>query len=104
MPEANPIAKDVHGTAYRRADGVVLRKTAGETLLIPVRGRIAQLQNVYVLDGVGEAVWEGLAEPRSLPALAASISARFRHPEPAVLSDCHDFLEELVAEGLVEKS
>lgn len=87
--------------AYRRAEGVVLRKAAGESLLIPVRGRIAELQNLFVLDGTGEVIWNSLAEPLSLNTLAQDLATRFAQPIERVRADCHEFLNELLAEGLV---
>ena len=51
---------------YKRNESVVLRDVAGEKLLIPVKGRLADLQNIFVLEGLGEWVWEQLDGVREL--------------------------------------
>jgi hypothetical protein len=101
MTEPTPIPSAPSDPVYRRAEGVVLRKAAGESLLIPVRGKIAQLQNLYVLDGVGESIWNLLAEPKSKPSLADELVRQYGKPKDLLLADCGEFIDELAAEGLV---
>ena len=45
---------------YKRDKEVVKRQVAGESFLIPVRSRLADMSNIYVLHGTGEFIWDRL--------------------------------------------
>ena len=86
---------------YIRNETVVLRHVAGESLLIPVKGHLADLQNLFVLEGLGEMIWERLDGHRSLDGIAAEFATRYRRPHEEVAADCCEFVEALEKEGLV---
>ena len=91
-------------TVYTICPDVVLRKVAGERLLIPVRGNLADLQNLFVLEGVGERVWERLDGVRSVKMIAGEIAEICGAPQETVEKDCVAFLSELHSEGLVHEA
>lgn len=82
---------------------VVLRHVAGEILLIPVKGALADLQNLFVLEGIGEAVWERLDAETRLSTIANDLAAQYGRATEELQDDCGEFVEALLAEGLAEE-
>ncbi len=83
--------------------GVVLRRVAGESLLIPVRGELADLHSLYVLDGVAEHVWKRLDGTASVEKISASIADEYQRTPEEIQADCFEFLSGLLDAGLVEE-
>jgi hypothetical protein len=88
-------------TRYARADDVVARTVAGEHLLVPIRGRLAELQRVFAVNAVGQAVWDALERRPALDEVVASVAGRFECGEEDVAADVRAFLAEMGAAGLV---
>ncbi len=87
---------------FARASSVVAREIAGETFLVPVKGRLADLQRVFVLNRVGGFVWECLDEGRTAEEVALAVMGRFEVEVGIARADVERFLGELRAAGLVE--
>ena len=85
---------------YRQAAGVVKREIAGEVFLVPVKQRLADMQNLFVLHGAGEFIWDQLEEPTGVGELADKISSVHEVAPEAAEHDARDFLAELLREGL----
>jgi hypothetical protein len=45
---------------YRRNENFVFRRIEGETILVPIRSNVADLDCIYSLNPVGALVWEHL--------------------------------------------
>ena len=45
---------------YRRNDNFVFRRIEGETVLVPIRGNVGDLDCIYSLNPAGALVWEHL--------------------------------------------
>ena len=88
---------------FRQGPDVVHRRVAGESILVPIRGNVADMQCLYALDAVGECVWEHLDGTRSVADLAACVTARFDVDPDRALADLQPFLAELLEQGLVEE-
>ena len=50
-----------------------MRVIAGETILVPLRQNLGDLESIYTLNGVGTFIWQQLAEPVMEGRLAAAI-------------------------------
>jgi hypothetical protein len=87
--------------APRRADGIVARRIAGELLLVPVRGQLADLQRLYVLNPVAELIWGLLDGRHELPAIQDAIASRFAVSPATAGADLKEFIDSLHAAGLL---
>lgn len=87
--------------AYVRKDGIVARKVAGETILVPIADNLADLVQVFVLDPVGEFIWEHLGSPSKVAALAAQVAEEFDVDPGKAEADCSAFVRELLDAHLV---
>ncbi len=85
---------------FKRSDDVVCRLVQGETLIVPVRGKVGDLASIYSLKGVGETIWNALAEPRSAKELIDLIVSEYDVSPDQAAVDLDAFLTDLLARGL----
>lgn len=86
---------------FARAEGVVVRKIAGETILVPTTGELANMQRIFVLDEVGEFVWGSLDGTRDLAAVTRCMTGEFDVKTEQAEADLAEFVEALSDAGLV---
>jgi hypothetical protein len=86
---------------FEKIPEVVRRDIADETLLVPVRGGLARLQRIFVLNPVAAHVWELLDGSRDLAALERGIVERFEVSEEQARCDLHEFLGSLLEAALI---
>lgn len=84
-----------------RAEGVVVRRIAGETILVPTTGELANMQRIFVLDEVGEFVWGSLDGTKDLAAVTQSMTEEFEVDSKQAEADLAEFVEALSDAGLV---
>jgi hypothetical protein len=85
-----------------RSRTVVSRIVAGETLIVPVRGKVGDLASIYSFNRTGSLIWKLLEFPRTVPELAAAVAQEFEVEPAQAECDVKDFVEEMKAVGLVE--
>ena len=88
-------------TVLQRIDDVVQREVAGEAFLVPIRGHLADSQELYVLNGAGQWLWSQLEAPRSLEDLARSLVTEFEVDYEHAQRDAETFVDHLIEAGLV---
>jgi hypothetical protein len=91
-------------TVVQHADekrSFVTRRIAGETLIVPVTGRVMDLESLYVLNEVGSRIWELLREPTTADRIADVVAAEFAVTAEDAAEDVAEFLDSLGARGLV---
>jgi hypothetical protein len=87
-----------------RSQAVIARVVAGETLIIPVRDRVGDLASIYSLNSTGSLIWKLLGSPRTLTQLAMAFAQEYEVEPEMVQGDVADFLNEMMAVGMVELS
>lgn len=88
---------------YSRRPDILLRVVAGESILVPVRGNLASLQAVFIVNRLGAFVWEALDGSRTLDEILVNILERFEVPEGEARADLIDFIGRLVDAGLIDR-
>lgn len=83
---------------FARTPGVIARRIAGETILVPVNQR-AEDMALFTLNEVGTFVWERLDGSHSLGAIAAAITDHFEVEAARASSDVLAFLDLLAEVG-----
>lgn len=71
------------------------RKVGEETVLVPLSGNVADLNEMFTLNEVGSLIWENLTENTSLQSLTDSVTATFDVSENEAEEDIRAFLSEL---------
>lgn len=78
---------------YRHNGTVVLREIAGEMLLVPVRGRLAQLQRLFVLNPVAHFIWQTVDGETNLETIHGALLDTFEVDADEARSDLLEFVE-----------
>jgi hypothetical protein len=81
---------------------VVRREVAGEVFLVPVRGCLADLEDIFILNEMGGWLWDRMDGSRTLEALVSDVAQEFDTTQGEAQGDLLEFLEGLQAAGLVE--
>jgi coenzyme PQQ synthesis protein D (PqqD) len=85
------------------ARSFVTRRLAGETLIVPVAGGVADLECIYVLNAVAARIWDLLATPMTPDAVAAAISSEFEVSPDESARDVAEFLDSLRSRGMIDE-
>lgn len=83
-------------SVFARRDGIVARRIAGETILVPVTRR-AQDMGLFTLNEVGTFVWERLDGQRSLGEIATELAESFEVDAGRAQADLLAFATQLDA-------
>jgi hypothetical protein len=95
--------KDPHSEqAFVRSQAVVSRRVAGETLIVPVRGKVGDLASIYSFNQTGSLIWQWLETPKSLPELIGALEQEYAIAAPQAEGDVTQFLNDMLSAGLVE--
>lgn len=85
-----------------RSQSVVARVIAGETLIVPIRGKVGDLASIYSFNGTGTLIWKLLESPKSLAQLAASVVEEYEVDPAQAERDVAAFVGEMKAVGLID--
>lgn len=90
-------------SVYRKKEDIVARQIAGETLLIPIRGRLADMQKLFALNRVAEYIWQQLDGKQNLQAIADGVLAAFEVQEEQAAADIREFVSQLKEADIIEE-
>lgn len=88
------------GRVYARTPDIVPRQIAGDTILVAVRGELARLERIHVLNTVGEHVWAILDGQRTVAEVTSDVCEVFDIDRATALADVTEFLADLEDAGL----
>jgi len=75
---------------------------AGETLIVPVRGKVGDLASIYSFNGTGTLLWRLLDAPRSLTELVDAVEREYEVAREQAEKDVTQFLNDLALMDLLE--
>jgi hypothetical protein len=87
---------------FVRTRSVVSRVIAGETLIVPVRGKVGDLASIYSFNGTGTLLWQLLDAPRSLAELVDAVEHQYDVAREQAEKDVTRFLNDLALMDLLE--
>ncbi len=93
----------MRGTVFKKSGKVLTRVIAGETLLVPVMGSVADMQRLFSLNSVGAFVWEQIDGARRVDEIAGAVADEFEVTVEQGESDTKHFVSELLQAGLIEE-
>ena len=79
----------------------VTRTIAGESVIVPVRNRVGNLDSVYTLNEVGTVIWDRIDGTRTADDLVETVCELFEVTFEVAAADVAEFLDELIDAGLV---
>jgi len=87
---------------YRRNENFVFRRIEGETILVPIRGNVGDLDCIYSLNPVAAMVWERLDGSADLKAIQDIIAEQYDVSADEVRTDLLSFINEMKTIAAVE--
>jgi hypothetical protein len=88
---------------YGKSPSMVHRAIAGETILVPIRRDVAELDDIYSLDGIGPRVWELVDGQRTVEDIVDSIVQEYEVDRVTAEGDVLAFLSQLESLGALER-
>jgi len=82
----------------------VTRLVAGQTLIVPVRSSVADLDSVYAFNEVCTSIWNAVDGATSQSEIVDAICAEYDVPRPEAEKDVAEFLGRLLELGLIRRS
>ncbi len=86
---------------FRQKRDLVTRRIAGETVIVPVRGGVGDLNSIYTLNQPGTLIWELLGSDTPLDAIVGAVCREYDVTEDVAQKDIGEFLESLKSEDLI---
>lgn len=87
---------------YRKASSIVTREIAGETILVPIRQNVGDLESIYTLNETASRIWALIDGRRSLGDIRDALVARFEVEQAEAEQDLLEFVGQLQAAGALE--
>lgn len=86
---------------FRHADNIVTRKVMDETLLVPISGDLASMDNLYTLNETGAFIWQMLDGSRSVAEIAVLMAERYDAPAAEIEADVQETVGSLLEAKLL---
>jgi hypothetical protein len=87
---------------FMRSRSVVSRVVGGETLIVPVRGKVGDLASIYSFNGTGSLIWQLLDTPRALTDVIDAVEREYDIDPDQARKDVTTFLKDMQSVGLVD--
>jgi len=87
---------------FQKKENIVTRHIAGETLLVPIYGELANMERIFTLDPVAAFIWEQLDDKKSLKDIRDGVLDAFDVNKEQAETDVAEFIDELVEAGLID--
>jgi hypothetical protein len=86
---------------YKRDETVVTRDIVGDTILVPIRGKLADMQRIFALNEVGAYIWSKLDGESSLGKICDDLQLDFDVQREQAERDMSEFISEMVEADLI---
>ncbi|MBI5848188.1 MAG: PqqD family protein [Nitrospirae bacterium] len=88
---------------FVKNEDIVTRKITGELFIVPVRGKLADMQRIFTLNPVAEYIWHSLDGLTRIEDIRKGILATYDVDEQQIDSDIRDFIAELLEADLIKE-
>ena len=93
--------KNILVKIFKKQEDIVSREIAQETILVPIRGKLADMERIFSLDHVAEYIWQNLDGERSLKQIRDGVLDIFDVEKDQAEGDISEFIGELEEAGLI---
>ena len=88
---------------YRRSENVIFREVADETILVPIKGNVADLSFIYTLTEVAAFIWGKIDGRRKLIDIKDMIMAEYDVSSDDAEKDLLELIGQLEQIGSISK-
>jgi Coenzyme PQQ synthesis protein D (PqqD) len=86
---------------YQRSDDVVCRQVGSESILVPIRNHVGNLESIFVLSPVAALVWSRIDGRTSVAQLADAVCAEYDVDRDTARRDVEELIGALEEIALV---
>ena len=87
---------------YHKNEEVIRREIAGEVILVPVTGNLADLNRLYVLNPVADLAWSAFDSVTDQPEITSRIVAAFEVEQQVAEADLEALCQSLCELDLIK--
>jgi len=80
---------------------LVTRCVAGETIIVPIKNNVGDLDSVCTLNEVGSTIWQLIDGKKSVSKIAQAVHSAYEVPLEEAGKDSLEFLNSLESAGLI---
>jgi len=88
---------------YSKSDNIVCRRIMDETILVPIRGNLADMQRIYTLNPIGAFIWDRLDGKKKLAEARNDVLAQFDVDPEEAEADIIEFIKQVREAGLIKE-
>ncbi len=88
---------------FKKDECIATREVAGETILVPIRGKLAEMQRIFSLNPVARYIWQELNGKRTVEEIRDDVLANFAVEKEQADAEIHQFITELLEAGLIKE-
>jgi hypothetical protein len=103
MNDTDTSGNNILNKVFVKDADIISRRIAGELFLVPVKGKLADMQQIYTLNPLAEYIWHEMESGENLNNIRSSIIEKFDVTEEAADSDLREFISELLNAGLIKE-
>jgi hypothetical protein len=89
---------------FTKEKDLVTRNVAGETIIVPIKNKVGDLDSIYTLNEVGTVIWELIDGEKSVSQIAEELYLTYDVTPEEAKKDTVDFITTLKEAGLVRGS
>jgi hypothetical protein len=93
--------KGIWRKVFVKNEEVISRKIAGEAILVPVRGKLADMKRIFMLNPVAEYIWDRIDGKNNIQNIKDNIVSSFDVDRETAEHDIEEFVTALLKENLV---
>lgn len=101
MRNPGKIGMDFASKCFIKQDNFVTREIAGETIIVPIRSHVADLDSIYTLNEVGTLIWSLVDGHTPINRIVGMVTAEYDTESGQAEKDVMEFLEALETAGLI---
>lgn len=87
---------------FVKDSNLVTRRIAGETIIVPVKGSVGDLDSIYTLNEIGATIWQLIDGRTDTHQIIEAISREYDVTGEEATKDVIDFLERLEGASLIQ--
>ncbi len=88
---------------FKKQEDIVSRNISGETILVPVRGKLADMQRIFAIDPTAEYIWRQIDGENTLSMICGKMVNIFDADQAQVREDMLRFINELENNTLISE-
>lgn len=88
---------------FERNPDFIYRRIVDESVLVPLRDNVADMNCIYTLNGMGAFLWEQLATPATGAELENAVMEEYEADPEVLVKDLENFLAEMVSIGALKE-